>query len=495
MKSSTVKNTLVVGFLYNVALNGFLYIGQIGIVRSLSRVEYAQFIVATNFIALFSLIIDLGLTSLTVKLISEAQFQQSDAAMNPLGRTFGTLLLFRIILSILVVGVVEVSAHILGYSDNTVLLMTIFLPSLFISSRLFALRSIGEAFLRGVGKYRQYIRYATIDALCFSLCVFIAGIYKTNVVEIMLIYTLSNLPGFLLLSKAIYSDLKKENILLQFDSSIIKKLLVKGSPLIIGSVCLAVHNAADPLILDKLSTPNEVSAFGASLRVQTALMFLPIIFSTVIAPEVTRYLSAMNIDYARNLVHRSIKALLVFSCGIALIVTTLPNTIVSVLFGDGKYTDISPLIQLFSWTFVGISYSLFIIEIAVVEGKQWITMVYMVVSMAVSVALDIALIPSHGAYGAALARFIAITLATIIVSVLTRNMSTIDPKIHRHILFRIGLCIASSFFIYFICTVNELQNTITTGTTMLIYLSTVYFAKLFHLSDIRSLFVLRRADK
>jgi O-antigen/teichoic acid export membrane protein len=449
VKKDSIRSTVIVGLVYSLLLNAFLYLGQLLIARTLSRTDYATFLVATNFVALCALLADLGLTPLFVRLFTEAHHHSSEEQKNDIGQLFGTMLLIRVVMSVVVFGVVEFVAPRLGYSDATINLMTIFLASLIISSRLLVIRSVGEAYLRGVGKYRQYMAYSTVDALCFAVGILTIRYYKNDLMTMLVIYTFCNIPGFLLLARSIYRDLRIRKVRVTFTSHIFRTIGAQGLPLILGSVFLTIHSTADPLLLDKLSSPYEVSAFGAAVRIQSALLFLPAVFALVIAPEATKLLVERRHDQAKRLVTRALSFLLVISCGFALVITALPTLVVTVIFGGDKYLDAAEVMMMLTWTFVGTSFAYFIIEMGIAEGNQWLTTIYMFVIMIVSVILDIVLIPDYGARGSGISRLIAVSCGVLVLWWKRKELRVLDlVKLRKDAISLAGIVLVCGLVVY-----------------------------------------------
>lgn len=410
----------------SILTNISLYIGQLLIARSLSREEYALFLVVTNFVVLFSLFADLGLTPLFVRLFSKhSNLKNSDESQ---GSLLGSMIFIRVSASVIVSVAVVVVSYLVGYSIYERYLMAIFLASLFISSRLLVLRSVGEALLRSKGRYHIAMLFATLDAMVFALCIFIVRYFKTDVELTVWIYTFSNLPGFILLTLWISRWVKSEKIHLKVDFSRVFEILREGVPLALGTAFLTIHNTADTLLLDRLSTSTDVSAYGAGIRVLSALIFLPSVFALVSAPEITKAITGGNPDSARRIVTRSLQILIIISLLFALALTAAPVLVVTVLFGGDKFVDAAPLVTLFGWAFIGMSFSYYMIEVAIAEGKQWVSMLYMLVLMVVSVVFDLLLIRPYGFYGAGVAKTIAVVTGSIVVFF---SMRSVDSFIHK----------------------------------------------------------------
>lgn len=440
---SNIKSTMLIGFTYSLLLNAFLYIGQLLIARTLERTDYATFLVATSFVALCAIISDLGLTPLLVRLFTEADHQRD--RRSELGKLFGTMLFVRSAMSLVVVGIVIFIAPQLGYSEQTVDMMVIFLAALVISSRLLVLRSVGEAYLRGKGSYRQYISYAALDAACFALGILLVRYVAKDLQSIIIVYTFCNLPGFVLLCRKIYRELHGEKIRLKVDPRILRTIMAQGLPLILGSIFMTIHYTSGALFLDKLSTPYEVSAYGAAVRIQSALLFIPGVFALVIAPEVTRLLVRREEARAQKLVTRSATILMVISSGIALVLTAIPAFTMTVFFGGEKYLDAAGLMLLLTWTYVGASFAYFTIEMGIAEGNQWLTTIYMLTIMIVSVVLDLVLIPEYGSRGTGLSRLIAISCGVVALWFRRKSLNMLDHRLFARNIFRLGCIVVVSY--------------------------------------------------
>jgi PST family polysaccharide transporter len=191
---------------------------------------------------------------------------------------------------------------------------------------------------------------------------------------------------------------------------------------------LTIHNYADALLLDKLSTPQEVSAFGAGLRILTAIIFLPTVFSAVLGPRVTQAIVRNDHSKIRSLVGMSMRLIAFAAFLIGLFFTGAPAIAIRLLFGSDKYMDAIPIITIFGWTFLPIAFATFLGEIAIAEGKLWLSTMYMGIIMIVSVGMDLLLIPSMGAIGAAWAKCVAVSVGAIVLFIASKRMDVFDEK-------------------------------------------------------------------
>jgi O-antigen/teichoic acid export membrane protein len=241
---------------------------------------------------------------------------------------------------------------------------------------------------------------------------------------------------------------------LHYNFTIIKAIIIEGFPLILSTAFLTIHSQADALLLDKLSSANEVSAFGAGLRVLSAVIFLPAVFTAVIGPPVTQAIVIQDFDKISSTVDRSLRLLLLSALFIAITLSLSSTAVVNILFGSNKYSDAAPLAVIFGWTFIPISFGSFITDIAIAEGKFWVPALYTSVLMVISIGCDLILIPHYGALGAVIAKCIAVTIGSIILLIISEKLHVLVRKriisffaqLGAIAFFTLGIFYALSFF-------------------------------------------------
>ncbi len=484
-QSPSTSKTLFRALALNVFSNLLLYAGHLIIARRLLAEDFATFTVVVSFVSLFSLFADLGATSLFIRKFAEAGARAEAGGEDTRGELLGSLLGFRIILALIVSAAVLVIAPLLGYSSEMRHLMMIMLVILFISSRIPIVRTVGESFLRGSNKYPLVALFAGVDALVFAGVLFFYSGTVLDLEDAVWIYAFCNVPGFILLCGVIYRLAKLSGFHLRFRFSAIKGILREGIPLIFNTIFLAVHNYADPLLLDKLSTPLQVSAYAAGMRVMSALIFLPIVFSAVISPIVTRAVVKKEMDHIRQLLDRSFRLLIILAIFIALVISSAPDSIIQILFGMNKYQEAAPIITLFGWSFIPIFFGNFMMEIAIAEGKLWLSTLYMGVLMAAAVLFDLLLIPHYGAFGSAIAKTIAVTSGAIVLFAFSKKMNVIDRKIFLGFIIKIIMILGGLIaFRYFLVSLG-INEILIAGIVCAIFSLLALLSKAVQLSEIR----------
>lgn len=441
-KSRLVRKTFA-GFAINVLLYLFLYIGQIIIIRGLSRSEYSTFVIALSFISLTALFADLGLTSLFIKMFAESEEQAAMGKEDQRGKILGTLLIFRGVMCIIIATFIYFVPPFLGYDEQTCSAMKILIVIFFISSRLLTLRNVGESFAMGRGKYTLSSSFALVDSFIFAGVLFFWTSKGLTISTAIWIYALSNLPGFFLLAVTILRWSAKESIRVRFSFSILSKIFRHALPLILGTAFLTIFNNLDPLLLDKWSNSFQVSAFGASLRVMTALAVLPMVLVNIIAPEVARRLVREDHTETHGMVDKVLRALLCLAGAIALIISSSSQGITILILGKG-YADASPLIIYLGWLFIPLAFSTVVVEIGIAGGSLWSSTIFRFLLMSFTLIGDILLIKAYGAEGVLIARTIALTIGSVSLLWLMKKFVAINEKLFFSFLARFLFCLAVS---------------------------------------------------
>jgi O-antigen/teichoic acid export membrane protein len=425
--SLSLKKSLTSGILLNLLVNLLLYFGHLIIARRLPRTEYATFTIIVSFVSLSALFADLGLTFLFVRKFAEAEASFAMGKKDERGELLGSMLALRFGMAIIVSIAVLIITPLIGYSGEIRHLVMIMLATLFISSRLLVVRSVGEAFLRGHNKYHYVVLFTAVDALVFAGVLYFYN-NSIGLEEAVWIYSLCHLPGFILLSLLIYRNALSIGFRLHFRLKIIGSLLREGMPLILSTAFLTIHSQIDPLLIEKLNSLREVSAFGASLRVFSAIIYLPGIFAAVIGPLVSNATLRGEYKAMHTVIDKSLRTLLVCALFIAIVLSVSSGEIVNILFGSNKYYDAVLLVKILGWSLIPIWFGGFITEIAIAEGKMWLLSWYTLILMLVSISGDFLLIPSFGAKGAVISKLVAVSCGSIMLFIKSDNLHVFDRK-------------------------------------------------------------------
>ena len=439
----------VSSFLIGVLTNGFLFVGMsIVIPRALSINEFAQFTVSISFVAMLALLADLGMNPYFTRMFAEAEEHVKSGLEDCRGVLLGSALALRLMMSVIVAGLVWVIGRQM-YSQSMVENMSVLLLTLLISSRMLIVRSVGESVLRAEGKYYLAASFALVDAITFASVLLISRGHRLTISSVIWIYTLCNLPGFLLLLATLTFWIRRNKLKLATRFSVIREMLQASVPLALATAFITIHTQIDNLLLDKLSTPMQVSSYGATVRLNSALAPIAIVLALVTAPELTRLLHRGDQARASQLTNLTLRVLLVVSGAIALIMAVLSTDIVILLLGN-KYAAAGPLLSWMGWMLIPIFISTYLMEASVAAAKFWFPTVMGAIAMVTVIIGDLLLIPPFGAAGAMGSKISAVTLGTGVLLWLSRGAGYLNVTRFLAALLRIGLAICGALLMYLV---------------------------------------------
>ena len=410
----------------NVLAYGFLFAGQIMIARLLTQADYAIFSVAVSFTAIMSLIADLGMNPLFTRLFAEAEEEVLAGKQDRRGLLLGSGLTLRVGLSVIVAVLVVCVAPAL-YPAPVSHMIFIMLPLLLISSRLLIVRSVGDSVLRALGKYYLFALFALLDAVVFAILIFAADFWKLKLDQVIWIYVLCNVPGFLLLVYTIIKWIRSEHITLKVTMPSLRSMLKLSIPLALGTAFLTIHTQIDNLLLYHLSTPVEVSNYSATIRLSAAMSPFSLVMAAVAAPELTRLLQRADFARARQLTGVALRLLLVAGVAIAVIFTFMANALVPLILG-AKYSSASALFIWTGWMLAPIFIGTLLMDLSIASGDSWFMTANTAVGMVVVIVGDLFLIPRYGAMGAMASKLTAVTLGAMTILWLSRTLQHIDIR-------------------------------------------------------------------
>jgi O-antigen/teichoic acid export membrane protein len=469
------------GFLFTVLSNGFLFVGHLLIPRILTRAEYAQFTVSISFVAMIALIADLGMNALITRLLAEAEEAARSGQQDRRGSILGSALALRGIMSIVVVAIVLTIAPLL-YTGQMVTTMTILLLTLLISSRIIAIRAIADCALRSRSKFYLSALFALIDAITFSIVLFYGQYHALGITSIVWIYTLCNVPGFCISVIAMARWIRKEHIKLHVNLKSVRAMLRLSLPFSLCTAFVTVHAQIDSLLLDKLSTAIEVSSYGATIRLFSAVIPVATVLGSITAPEITKLLHRRDDERSRRLVDLSLRFLLVTGAGVALILAVVSNSLMLLLLGP-KYASSATLFAWSGWLLVPIFITTFLIESSAAAGKFWFPTIFAVIAMVSVVIGDLLLIPSLGASGAMLSKFVAVSLGGVVLVWLSRNSSYLDVRKFINSIARLIAVSSMGLLLAWALKMGNSNTALSGFLIVIVFLTSVHFTRLLSLQE------------
>lgn len=240
--------------------------------RYLGPIGFGQYTTIITFLSFFAVAADLGLTLVTVQMITQPNINQDEVLSN--------LFSLRLFTAVILLLLAPISIFFFPYDPQIkigVMLAT--------SSFLFvALNQIL------VGLFQKNLRLdrvsiaEIVSRIILAIGIFLVAHYNLGLNGIIIVTALSSLTSFLL--HYLFS-LKLARIKLNFNFKIWQEIIKKSWPIGLTIVFNLIYLRADTLILSLFKSQSEVGIYGATYKVIDVLITLPFIFAGIVLPIMT----------------------------------------------------------------------------------------------------------------------------------------------------------------------------------------------------------------
>jgi len=262
------------------------------ITRYLGPSGFGEYTTIITFISFFAIIADLGLTLVTVQLISSPRFageagapatvssEQADQSTNNQDKILSNLFSLRLLSAIFFLGLAPAIIWLLPYGQEIKI-------GVLIATASFLFPALNQVL---VGLFQKELRLDRVSiAEIASRILLFAGVFAVARFDFGLygmLYSLifSSALNFILLW---FFSKKYAKIRLDFDKKLWLEIIKKTWPIGLTIFLNLIYLRADTLILSFLRKSSEVGIYGASYRVIDVLITLPFIFAGIVLPILT----------------------------------------------------------------------------------------------------------------------------------------------------------------------------------------------------------------
>jgi len=192
----------------------------------------------------------------------------------------------------------------------------------------------------------------------------------------------------------------------------IKRILKQGFPLLLASAAATVYLRIDQIMLGNILGNDSVGIYSAAVRITEAFLFLPIIITSSVFPFTLEAKKEGRAVFNRAFQHLfSILALLALA--IAVPMTFLSAEIILLLFGK-SFLAAAPILAIHIWanvfSFIGVAAYRWYVS----ENMQVLLMYRTGVGAFINIVLNLILIPTQGAIGAAVATVVSLVFSVLL---------------------------------------------------------------------------------
>ena len=192
------------------------------------------------------------------------------------------------------------------------------------------------------------------------------------------------------------------------------ELLRSSWPLFLNGVAIVISVRVDQMILTAIHGPRENGLYAASQRLTEVIYYVPVAVMAAANPALLRSHQKDPVEYGRRL-QRVFSALALGGLAIGAGVSLLSGPLVRLLFGPA-FAGTASVLAIQAWTapmlFLGVAQTNWFIA----HERQTGLLVRSAVAAGLSVMLNLALVPSLGARGAAITTLVSQTIAQILLN-------------------------------------------------------------------------------
>jgi len=257
------------------------------ITRYLGQFGFGQYTTIITLLSFFAILADLGLTLVTVQMISRPGIDES--------RMLGNLLSLRLVSAVILLGLAPLSVFFFPYDPEIK-------AGVAITSLSFLFIALNQVL---VGLFQKHLRMDKVSVAEVSgRIVLLFGVILVirqdgGLFGIMLVTVFSSFVNFGL--HYVFSR-SLSRIKLVFDFTVWKDIIVRSWPLALTIVFNLIYLKADTLLLSLIKRPSEigiiaeVGLYGAAYKVIDVLITFPFMFAGIVLPIMTARWMEKNYD-------------------------------------------------------------------------------------------------------------------------------------------------------------------------------------------------------
>lgn len=190
------------------------------------------------------------------------------------------------------------------------------------------------------------------------------------------------------------------------DVAFVRRTFHLALPLGMYGLFTFVYMGTGPVLLKTLAGETEAGQYGAAYRILEALQFFPMVVGAAAFPRLASLFHERQMAAYALLVRRSLLSLGVLSAGVALFLSVLGPTVMHLLDPDPEFEAAGHLLRILIWAFPLWAMNYVFTMALITADQQRFLSVICSASAAVTILLNLLLIPLYSYYGTVAALFV-----------------------------------------------------------------------------------------
>ena len=428
------KNTAVL-FSSQIISYILLFFSTIYMARYLGTEGFGILSLALAITGIYAIFADLGLNTFTVREVSKDRSLSNKYLVN--------ISIIKVFLSFLTLFITYLTVTTINYSQEVSSVIYIIILSIIFSSFTGIFNSIFQA--------HEKIKYQSVSNILNGIIMFVIVLFaiynNLGLLTFATIYLISSVV-ILVYSFTIYS-LKFHVPKLEVDPKFWKPTLTEAWPFGLSGLFATVYVWIDTFLLSIMVGDAIVGIYSAAYRIITFLLFIPIIFNTVIFPLMSTFFISSKSSLKTTL-NKYFKLMLIISIPMGVAITILSDKIILLIFGS-NFTGSIIALQILIWATVLIFINSPFVQLMQAVNHQMTLTKIGAICMFENIILNLLLIP-HFSYIAAsfITVFTELTGLMIVFYVIHDiGYSTLSSELKDTIMILAASLVMGLFIFYF----------------------------------------------
>lgn len=282
---------------------------------------------------------------------------------------------------------------------------------------LFALRFTARSYLEAKGQVRRIVRIGLI-ASGLASAIKVGAVLLGGPIWVFAVAASAE-AGLVAvgLLGSIGRDKGRVGLRRYFRPQVARALLRESWPLALAMLATTVYMRVDVLMLGILTTDSVTGTYVAAAQLSEAWYFLPVAAMAAVRPQLARLFVRGQMDEYATITQRFMTVAFVVAFAAATMVFLFGNQLIGLVYG-GAFETSALVLQIHviaaPFVFLGIAAGQWFID----RGLTKAILVRSATGAIANIALNLVLIPTHGAVGAAIATLVSYSLSGVLVNAL-----------------------------------------------------------------------------
>lgn len=367
------------------------------ITRHLGQSGFGEYTTIYTFLTFFAVIADLGLTLITVQMISGSGVQENKILNN--------LFSLRFISAFFFIGLAPIIVFFFPYSSSVKL-------GVLITAAAFIFPALNQIII-GLFQKKLSMDRSSIAEIAGRI-VLLVGIIISSKLDgglngILWATVASGLVNFAL--HYIFS-LKFTVLKLAFDLSLWKEIITRSWPLALTIILNLIYLRADTLILSMFKGPEIVGLYGAAYRIIDVVTTLPFMFAGLILPILTAAWLESNKSSFQKILQKSFDFMAIIAIPLVIGTQFLGDKVMTFVAG-ADFLESGLILKMLIFSVAAIFLGTIFTHAVIAINKQKKLIGFYVFTSLTSLAAYLILIPRYSYLGAAAATVYSETMIAI----------------------------------------------------------------------------------